>query len=246
MKKSELKQLIKECIQELKDIGGASLDTNVANLKKQLKYFSNVIDYLEGKGDLNGAGKAKKEYHAIKQQLKKLGVNEMYKKKVGITGANVIPGKHTEFMQKQCEKLKLDKAKCIASGDTTGAEKAEKGLQNWKQINPDLKIDENSSSPTKLDIKRVVDIEVGGIDEHDYPDFCDATVESASYEITKDEFLTTDKSLNPIEHNGKFFRNLTEDELDQLNNDYPELSSEKAHETMQGAGDNYRDYYEDR
>ena len=76
--------------------------------------------------------------------------------------------------------------------------------------------------------------------------FSDAYIESAGYEITKDEFLTTDKSLNPIEHNGKFFRNLTEDELDQLNNDYPELSSEKAHETMQGAGDNYRDYYEDR
>ena len=162
MKKSELKQLIKECIQELKDIGGASLDTNVANLKKQLKYFSNVIDYLEGKGDLNGAGKAKKEYHAIKQQLKKLGVNE------------------------------------------------------------------NSSSPTKLDIKRVHDIEVDGIDKRDYPDFCDAYVTSAIYEITKDEFLTTDKSLNPSEVRGKFYRDLSAAELDELNDEYPEIAGEYA------------------
>ena len=180
------------------------------------------------------------------KQLIKECIEELYRKPRGITGANVLSGRTTDIQQKQCDKLKLDREKCIALGDTAGASKIDAELQDYKKWNPDLKIDENSSSPTKLDIKRVVDIEVGGVDVHDYPDFSDAYIESAGYEITKDEFLTTDKSLNPIEHNGKFFRDLTEDELDQLNNDYPELSSEKAHETMQGAGDNYRDYYEDR
>ena len=103
-----------------------------------------------------------------------------------------------------------------------------------------------TTTPIKLDIKRVVDVEVGGVDKHDYPDFSDSFIERGGYEISKEEFATTDKALNPVEHNGRFFRDLTEDELDQLNREHPELAQEKAHESMQGAGDNYRDYYEDR
>ncbi len=48
---------------------------------------------------------------------------------------------------------------------------------------------------------------MSGVDRSDYPDFCDAFIESASWE-------------NGIE--------LTESELEQLNDEHPELVNEEA------------------
>lgn len=42
----------------------------------------------------------------------------------------------------------------------------------------------------KLDYEKITNVHVGGIDHEDYPDFCDAYIESADYdnrEMTEDE-----------------------------------------------------------
>ena len=42
----------------------------------------------------------------------------------------------------------------------------------------------------KLDYEKITNVFVGGIDHEDYPDFCDAYIESADYdnrEMTEDE-----------------------------------------------------------
>ena len=58
----------------------------------------------------------------------------------------------------------------------------------------------------KLDYSKITNVFVGGIDMEDYPDFCDAYIESADY--------------------GN--REMTEDELDILNED-GEFISEHTH-----------------
>lgn len=51
-----------------------------------------------------------------------------------------------------------------------------------------------------IDIKRVCDVKVGGIDHHDYPDYCDAFISEAWL------------------HEGRGrYRELTEEELEWLN-----------------------------
>lgn len=55
----------------------------------------------------------------------------------------------------------------------------------------------------KLDYSKICDIELDGIDTRDYPDFCDAFIASANYEYAPGEF-----------------RELTEDELQALNEDF--------------------------
>ena len=86
--------------------------------------------------------------------------------------------------------------------------------QGWKQ-------DARAEAPN-LDVKQIADIEVDGVDSSDYPDFADAYVSAAVYPDGKGGY-----------------RDLTEDELEWLNNEYPEIANEKAHESMQGAGDSY-------
>ena len=54
----------------------------------------------------------------------------------------------------------------------------------------------------KLDYTKIHDVEIDGIDHSDYPDYCDAYVDSATYEYEP----------------GKF-RELTDQELEQLNMD---------------------------
>ena len=69
----------------------------------------------------------------------------------------------------------------------------------------------------KLDTSKVIDVEIDGIDHSDAPDYCDAYVSNAGYIITKDEFDVTPIELNPTEYKGKYFRDLTDTELDWLN-----------------------------
>ena len=62
---------------------------------------------------------------------------------------------------------------------------------------------------TKLDYSKITNVFVGGIDMEDYPDFCDAYIESADY--------------------GN--REMTDEELDILNED-GEFISEHAHSQL--------------
>ncbi len=58
---------------------------------------------------------------------------------------------------------------------------------------------------------KIASLEVSDVDYTDWPDFCDAHISYAEYE-------------NGIE--------LTEDELDQLNDEYPEIIHELAFESL--------------
>ena len=62
----------------------------------------------------------------------------------------------------------------------------------------------------KVDIKDTADLEVGGVDARDYPDFVDAYFTSGY-------------------HTGEN-RDLTEDELNYLSDNYPEELNREAHE----------------
>ena len=62
----------------------------------------------------------------------------------------------------------------------------------------------------KLNGRNVVDVEIDGVDPTDYPDFCDAYFTYAVYEDTGEE--------------------LTDVELEELNDSYPEVVNEMAYE----------------
>ena len=64
-----------------------------------------------------------------------------------------------------------------------------------------------------LNIENITGLEVDGVDPKDYPDFCDAFF---SFGV----LLTGDG------------RELTEDELIQLGEDYPEILNEMAYESL--------------
>jgi hypothetical protein len=61
----------------------------------------------------------------------------------------------------------------------------------------------------KLDYSKISNVQVGGVDMQDYPDFCDAYIESADYGD----------------------REMTDEELDILNED-GEFISINAHESL--------------
>lgn len=63
-----------------------------------------------------------------------------------------------------------------------------------------------------MKIEEVEDLEVEGVDSEDYPDFCDAYFSFG----------------NHIEEN----RELTEEELEQLGEDYPEELNRMAYESL--------------
>ena len=65
-----------------------------------------------------------------------------------------------------------------------------------------------------MDIKRVKDLEIAGVDRADYPEFCDAFF---TFGIWADS--------------GK---ELTDNELDDLTMFYPEIVNEMAHEHYRG------------
>ena len=61
-----------------------------------------------------------------------------------------------------------------------------------------------------MKIEEVYDIEISGVDPGDYPDFCDAFIASAYYQG----------------------RECTEEELEYLQDTYPELVNELAFESL--------------
>jgi hypothetical protein len=66
-----------------------------------------------------------------------------------------------------------------------------------------------------LDLTKICDVTVEGIDRRDHPDYCDAYIADAWIEIDADEF---NKTAMPTNNKGfKLFRQLSEAELDWLN-----------------------------
>lgn len=65
-----------------------------------------------------------------------------------------------------------------------------------------------------IDTTKLTDIEIDGIDTSDYPDFCDSYISSAK-----------------IQEYG-IWRDLTEEELEELNTKYPEFVYEKVVESV--------------
>jgi len=63
-----------------------------------------------------------------------------------------------------------------------------------------------------MNISEFENLEIDGVDNRDYPDFCDAYF-SAGWHIKED-------------------RELTDDELIQIGEDYPELLNEMAYESL--------------
>jgi len=53
---------------------------------------------------------------------------------------------------------------------------------------------------TKLDYSKITNVFVSGIDMKDYPDFCDAYIESANYENRE----MTDEELDILNEDGSF------------------------------------------
>ena len=62
----------------------------------------------------------------------------------------------------------------------------------------------------EFDIRKVDNYEIGGVDTRDYPDFCDAYLEGADYD-------------------GK---PCTEEQLDYIQDNYPEIINELAFESL--------------
>ena len=66
-----------------------------------------------------------------------------------------------------------------------------------------------------LDLSKVCDVEVSGINHADAPDFVDAYIADAWIEVNVDEY---NKTAMPTHNNGfRLYRQLSETELDWLN-----------------------------
>jgi hypothetical protein len=64
-------------------------------------------------------------------------------------------------------------------------------------------------------LSQLTDLEVDGVDMSDYPDFVDSYICAGAVETWDGEY-----------------RDLTEDELDWLNDEHPEIAQEEAHEFL--------------
>ena len=63
-----------------------------------------------------------------------------------------------------------------------------------------------------MNLKYITDLEVDGVNTSDYPDFCDAF-------FSKGKWIETGKEL-------------TDDELDELGNKYPEVLNDMAYQSL--------------
>jgi len=60
-----------------------------------------------------------------------------------------------------------------------------------------------------MDYKKIDNVEVDGIDTNDYPDFCDAYIESADYDGT----AMTDEQLEEINNDRDFILDKVHEQL---------------------------------
>jgi len=93
-------------------------------------------------------------------------------------------------------------------------------------------VDENSEGGSpRLDINKIHDIEVDNVNRRDYPDFVDAYPISAVIEV--DPLNLTNDS---IEKDGKWYRPLTDDELEWLGNEHPDVIQQVAMDSLHEGG----------
>ena len=64
-------------------------------------------------------------------------------------------------------------------------------------------------------LSQLTDLEVEGVDMQDYPDFCDAFISAGCVTAWDDEC-----------------RDLTDEEIDYINDEHPEIAQELAHESL--------------
>ena len=77
-----------------------------------------------------------------------------------------------------------------------------------------------------IDLNKITDIEFDGIDHKDAPDYCDSYIIKASIEITLQEY-NLGQGSNQVAFNGKYFRDLTENELEYIQEHHGEWVYEK-------------------
>ena len=77
----------------------------------------------------------------------------------------------------------------------------------------------------RVNLERICDCKVEGVDHKDYPDYCDAYISEAWVEIDSVLFCIMPRS---IEKNGKYYRQLSDAELDWLNTENRDF----VHETV--------------
>ena len=75
-----------------------------------------------------------------------------------------------------------------------------------------------------IDAGKMTDIEFDGIVHRDYPDYCDAFISSASIEITADEAKNFPQAICV---NERYFREMTEAEIEWVQATYPEWVYER-------------------
>ena len=77
-----------------------------------------------------------------------------------------------------------------------------------------------------IDLNKITDIEFDGIDHKDYPDYCNSYISKAAIEISLQEYNLC-QGNNQIAVNGKYFRDLTEAEIEWIDANYGEWVYEK-------------------
>lgn len=82
-----------------------------------------------------------------------------------------------------------------------------------------------------IDTSKITDVKIDGIKMWDYPDFCDAYIVSGLLEISREEYNLC-KGNNQIEKDNKFFRDLTVDEINFVNNNLFDFIHQKVWETL--------------
>lgn len=75
------------------------------------------------------------------------------------------------------------------------------------------------NNKNSLELGKVSDCVLSDVCRNDAPDFCDAYISKADYEISREEYdLAT--GINQTIHNGRFYRELNGAELEWLNEQY--------------------------
>lgn len=83
----------------------------------------------------------------------------------------------------------------------------------------------------KIDFTKLTDLEIDGVDMRDYPDFCDAFLSSGLVQITKEEFDVCPRETRH-EDGEKYFRDLTEAEIDFINEEASDFVHQKVHDKI--------------
>jgi hypothetical protein len=84
----------------------------------------------------------------------------------------------------------------------------------------------NNKNKKTIDLTKITDIEFEGIDHRDYPDYCNAYISKAWIEIDGPEYILLPADLT-TQNNHKFYRQLTENELEYIQDNHGEWVYEK-------------------